>query len=108
MCRDDKTQVRREKQVVKNFMKSSITGKIKVSENQEDDEEEEVSPAKKVNSNKEGLDDSFDWGEFEPPITTKRQLGTTKRDSYICGEQFALEVFQRHASSCNSQETYRC
>ena len=94
MCRDDKTQVRREKQVVKNFMKSSITGNIKVAEKQEYDKEEEMSPAKKVNNNV-GLDDSFDWGEFEPPITTKRQLGTTKRDSYICGdcgEQFALEV----------------
>ena len=43
MCRDDKTQVRREKQVVKNFMKSSITGNIKVAEKQEYDEEEEMS-----------------------------------------------------------------
>jgi len=48
MCRDDKTQVRREKQVVKNFVKSSITGNIKVAEQQEEDEEEEASPAKKV------------------------------------------------------------
>ena len=66
-----------------------------MAEKQEYDEEEEMGPAKKVNNNNEGLDDSFDWGEFEPPITTKRQLGTTKRDSYICGdcgEQFALEV----------------
>ena len=40
MCRDDKAEVRREKQEVKNFVKSSITGNVKVAEKQDDDEEE--------------------------------------------------------------------
>ena len=73
MCRDDKTQVRREKQVVKNFMKISITGNIKVAEKQEYDEEEEMSPAKKVNNNV-GLDDSFDWGNLNHQLQLRDNL----------------------------------
>ena len=50
--------------------------------------------------NGNGLDDTFDWGEFEPPILSRRLkkrdfFGPKKRNSFICGdcgEKFATEV----------------
>jgi len=48
MIRHENTEVRRMKVIKKNFLKSSITGNIKVSKVQDDEEEEEESPTKKM------------------------------------------------------------
>ena len=80
MCRDDMDEVRREPQLVKNFMKSSITGNIKVGEKQEEDEEEIPLKKMKVKSSKSIKDDPEDE-DYKPVMKSVMLKGLAPVDS---------------------------
>jgi len=83
MCTEDKMEIRREKQAVKNFVKSSITGNIKVAEKQEDEEEEEEKPAKKakVKSTKSIKNDPEEVEESKPVMKSIMVKGLAPVDT---------------------------
>jgi len=81
MMRDEKTEVRRMKVVVKNFLKSGITGNIKVADVQDDDEEESPVKKKKVKSTKSVKKDPEEDEETKPVMKSVMLKGLAPVDS---------------------------
>jgi len=81
MLRDEKTKVRREKQVVKKFIKSSITGNIKEAENQEEEDEDESPPKKVKNKSVKSIKNDPEEKEYKPVMKSVMLKGLAPVDT---------------------------
>jgi len=80
IMKDDKEKdIKREKHIVKHFLKSGITGNIKIAAKQDDEEEEDMSPPKKLKGKSVKTEDSE--VEAKPVIKSVMMKGLAPVDS---------------------------